>query len=147
MSSVIEIRSAQRRDEKAWKALWAEYNAFYGVDIPARVTNRSWTRILDKRSPVFCRVAVDDGAVLGFANAVLHEGTCATRPLCYLEDLYVAPAARKRGIATALIEDLIRLGRAKKWDRIYWHTQESNATARRVYDGFVKADGFVRYRL
>jgi GNAT superfamily N-acetyltransferase len=145
---VIQIRSAQKRDETAWKALWAAYNAFYGADIPARVTNRTWTRLIDKRSSLFCRLAVDDdGAVIGFANAVLHEGTWVSRPICYLEDLFVAPAARKRGVATALIEDLIRLGRAKKWSRIYWHTHATNAAARHVYDRFAKADGFVRYRL
>ena len=145
---MIKIRAAQKRDETAWKALWAEYNAFYRVDIPARVTNRTWARLIDKRSSMFCRIAVDhDGAVLGFANAIIHDGTWSTRPFCYLEDLYVAPAARKRGVATALIEDLIRMAQARKWDRIYWHTHESNTTARRVYDRFVKADGFVRYRL
>jgi GNAT superfamily N-acetyltransferase len=144
---VIKIRAAQKRDEKAWKALWAEYNAFYGVTIPKRVTNRTWARILDQRSPILGRIAEENGAVIGFANAVIHDGTWATRLIGYLEDLYVAPAARKRGVATALIEDLIRLGRAKKWDRLYWHTQEGNAAARRVYDRFIKADGFVRYRL
>ena len=145
---MIKIRAAQKRDETAWKALWAEYNAFYGADIPARVTNRTWARLLDKRAPLLCRVAVDDdGAIVGFANAVLHDGTWVTRPICYLEDLYVAPAARKRGVATALIEDLIQLGRARKWSRLYWHTREDNRAARRVYDRFAKADGFVRYRL
>lgn len=143
---MIEIRTAQKRDQAAWKVLWAEYNAFYKADIPPRVTNRTWARLIDKRAPLFCRIAVDGGAVLGFANVVLHEGTWAIRPICYLEDLYVAPAARKRGIATALIKDLLHMARAKKWDRVYWHTEENNATARRVYDHFVKADG-VRYRL
>ena len=144
---MIKIRSAQKRDEQAWKALWAEYNAFYRVDIPQRVTNRTWARLLDKSAPLFCRIAEADGVVVGFANAVLHEGTWARRPICYLEDLYVAAAARNRGVGTALIEDLIRLGRVRKWDRIYWHTNETNTTARRVYDRVIKADGFVRYRL
>lgn len=145
---MIKIRAAQNRDEAAWKALWADYNAFYGADIPARVTNRTWARLVDKTSSLLCRVAADDdGAIVGFANAVIHDGTWVSRPICYLEDLYVAPAARQRGVATALIEDLIRLGRAKKWSRLYWHTREDNAAARRVYDRFAKADGFVRYRL
>jgi GNAT superfamily N-acetyltransferase len=144
---VIKIRAAQKRDEKAWQTLWAEYNAFYLANVPKRVTNRTWARLIDKRSPLLCRIAEENGTVVGFANAVIHDGTWAIRPICYLEDIYVVPIARKHGIATALLEDLIRMGRARKWDRIYWHTQADNATARRVYDRFISADGFVRYRL
>lgn len=144
---MIIVRSVQKRDEKAWKKLWAGYNAFYGAKIGRRVTERTWARLLNRRGRMLGRVAEENGAVVGFATAILHDGTWTVDPICYLEDLFVAPAARGRGIATALIEDLIRLGRAKKWDRIYWHTRASNATARRLYDRFVSADDFVRYRL
>jgi GNAT superfamily N-acetyltransferase len=54
---------------------------------------------------------------------------------------------RGRGLGRALIEDLIALGRARGWSRLYWHTRQGNATARRVYDRFVKADDFVRYKM
>jgi hypothetical protein len=33
------------------------------------------------------------------------------------------------------------------WSRLYWHTRAENAAARRLYDSFVEADDFVRYRL
>lgn len=144
---MITVRSLQKRDAKAWRALWAGYNAFYRAKIGSRVTDRTWARLLNKRGRMLGRVAEENGVVVGFAHAVIHDGTWTANPICYLEDLYVAPAARSRGVATALIEDLIRLGRAKKWDRLYWHTQASNATARRLYDRFVTADDFVRYRL
>lgn len=144
---MITVRSLHQRDAKAWRALWAGYNAFYGARIGRGVTNETWARLLNRRGRMLGRVAEADGVVVGFANAVIHDGTWTADPICYLEDLYVDPAARGRGVATALIEDLIRLGRAKKWDRIYWHTEAGNATARRLYDRFVAADNFVRYRL
>ena len=46
-----------------------------------------------------------------------------------------------------MIEDLIALARARGWSRLYWHTQAGNVPARRLYDSFVRADDFVRYRL
>jgi GNAT superfamily N-acetyltransferase len=61
--------------------------------------------------------------------------------------LYVSPAARGHGIASALIEWLRNAMRAEGWARIYWVTRDDNAQARRVYDKFTKADGFVRYVL
>ena len=66
---------------------------------------------------------------------------------CYLEDLFVDPAARGHGIGEALIQDLIDIGRERGWSRLYWHTRASNEAARRLYDKFVHADDFVRYRL
>jgi ribosomal protein S18 acetylase RimI-like enzyme len=50
-------------------------------------------------------------------------------------------------VGRALVQDLIDLGRARGWARLYWHTQANNERARRLYDKFVEADNFVRYRL
>lgn len=39
------------------------------------------------------------------------------------------------------------LSEGKGWSRLYWYTRESNDVARKLYDQFVEADDFVRYRL
>ena len=39
------------------------------------------------------------------------------------------------------------LARAKGWHRLYWHTDATNTTARKLYDSFIPTDGNVRYRL
>ena len=92
-----------------------------------------------------CVVAEVDGQVYGFANCVVHENTWESQAVCYLEDLFVTPAARRRGIARALIEWLHNAMRAEGWARLYWMTQAENLEARRLYDHFAQADGFVRY--
>jgi GNAT superfamily N-acetyltransferase len=79
--------------------------------------------------------------------SVIHPGSWTLQPICYLEDLFVDPQARGRGIGRALIDDLVALARARGWSRLYWHTKASNETARRLYDRYVAADDFVRYRL
>ena len=140
------IRSALPSDEAAWRQLWRGYCDFYGVsNMPDEVTNRTWKRILDPDSAVMCIVAEVDGAVYGFANCVVHENTWETQPVCYLEDLFVLPAARGHGIGRALIEWLRNSMRAEGWARLYWHTRQDNARARRLYDQFAEADDFVRY--
>jgi GNAT superfamily N-acetyltransferase len=139
------IRSALPSDEATWRQLWRGYLDFYAADIDEQVTNRNWKRILDPDSAVMCIVAEVDGQVYGFANCVVHENTWETQPVCYLEDLYVAPAARGHGIGTALIEWLRNAMRAEGWARLYWVTRESNAQARHLYDKFTQADDFVRY--
>jgi GNAT superfamily N-acetyltransferase len=143
----VLIRPIDAGDEAAWRVLWAGYCRFYGADVPERVTDETWRRILDPTAPIGAIVAAREGRIEGFANFVLHEFTWSDRPTCLLEDLYVSPSARGRGIGSRLIDHLVARGREEGWARVYWHTREDNAPARRVYDRFVPADGFVRYTI
>lgn len=125
--------------------MWRAYCDFYRVQLDAGVTDRTWKRILDPDSAVMCIVAEIDGQVCGFANCVVHENTWESQPVCYLEDLFVQPSARGQGVGTALIEWLRNAMRAEGWARLYWVTRADNEPARRLYDRFTQADGFVRY--
>ena len=139
------IRAVLPSDEPAWRALWQGYCEFYRTQLPPEVTDRTWQRVLDPDSAVMCVVAEVEGQVYGFANCVVHENTWESQPVCYLEDLFVTPAARGHGIAGALIEWLRNAMRAEGWARLYWMTAADNKDARRLYDRFAEADGFVRY--
>ena len=141
----LQIRSALPSDEPVWRRLWHGYCEFYEVTLPHEVAQRTWMRILDPDSAVMCVVAEVDGKVYGFAHCVVHENTWETQPVCCLEDLYVDPAARGHGIATALLEWLRNAMRAEGWARLYWMTRRDNTAARAVYDRFTAADDFVRY--
>lgn len=143
----LAIRDATATDETAWRRLWAAYCGFYNATVPAEATATTWQRMLDPESPIFGRLAEQNGAILGFSVSVLHLGTWTPAPICYLEDLFVDPEARGGGIGRALVEDLLHLAAARGWSRLYWHTESGNARARRIYDRFAPADGFVRYRL
>lgn len=141
----LTIRAALPGDEKSWRTLWSGYCSFYGTHLPSEVTDRTWQRILDPESAVMCLIAEVEGQVYGFAHCVVHEATWETQPVCYLEDLYVLPSARGRGIGGALIEWLRHAMRAEGWARLYWMTRQDNAPARRLYDRHASADDFVRY--
>lgn len=141
----IIVRDAADHDQADWRRLWAGYLAFYRVELAEETTAGVWRRVLDPTEPLFCRVAAMNGGVIGFAVCVIHAGTWSSAPACYLEDLFVDPAARGGGAGAALIQDLIDRGRRDGWRRLYWHTHADNRTARRLYDRFAVADGFVRY--
>jgi len=143
----IRIRDPRPADEPAWRRLWAGYLAFYETDISEDVTSATWRRLLQPSSQMFGRLAEWQGAVAGFTVCVLHPGSWALSPACYLEDLFVDPGVRGQGIGRALIEDLLHTARKRRWSPVYWHTRQSNQTARRLYDKFAEADDFVRYRI
>jgi GNAT superfamily N-acetyltransferase len=140
------IRDPLPEDEAVWRRLWSSYNAFYGAAVAEVVTQMTWRRILDPQSAIFARLAEIDHNVIGFSVSVLHEGTWVTEPICYLEDLFVAPGSRRQGAGRQLIQDLVERARARRWSRLYWHTRVDNP-ARALYDQFATADDFVRYRL
>jgi GNAT superfamily N-acetyltransferase len=141
------IRDAAGSDRAAWERLWQGFLAYYNQSLDPAITAHTWTRLMDPTCPMKMRLAEVDGVVEGFAIHQHHPSTWVMGNDCYLEDLFVAPAARGQGLGRALIADLQALARARGWHRLYWHTDESNATARKLYDSFVPSDGHIRYRL
>ena len=143
----FEIRDARAGDEQAWRRLWDGYLTFYKVTLEPEVTTATWARILDPASAVSMRVADKDGELAGFAIHLSHPSTWVKNSDCYLEDLYLDAKFRGAGIGRELLDDLVALCKKNGWERLYWHTDEGNATARKLYDSYVKHDGHVRYRM
>jgi len=140
------IRDAGPEDRAVWGGLWQMYLAFYQTRIDPSVTEATWSRLMDPGTALKMRLAVVDGHVMGFAIHLRHLSTWVLGEDCYLEDLFVAPQARGRGLGRALIEDLMALARRQGCERVYWMTASDNAAARRLYDQLAPCDDHVRYR-
>jgi GNAT superfamily N-acetyltransferase len=141
------IRAAEAKDEARWRALWAGYVKFYRASVPEEATANTWRRILDPASTIDALVAEQDGKVIGICNYLFHDNTWSTKPICYLQDLYVDPDARGGGAAKALILACEKAARAKGAFRVYWQTQEYNAPARSLYDTITPRSSFIVYRM
>lgn len=143
----ISIRPLRTDDREQWLQLWRGYLTFYESDVPAEVTDLTWSRILDPEAPIHGLCAVDeDGRLLGIVHYLFHPVTWAAGPRCYLEDLFTAAEARGRGAGRALIEAVYAAADARGADQVYWLTQDTNATARRLYDQVARATPFIKYR-
>lgn len=144
------IRPVQPQDFNAWKPLWDGYNAFYEREgptaLPEEITRATWQRFFDAYEPVHCLVAEEGGRLIGLTHYLYHRSTIAIGPACYLQDLFTAEAARGKGVGRALIEGVYERARADGCGRVYWHTREGNATARRLYDQMAEGGGVVVYR-
>lgn len=83
---------------------------------------------------VFCEIAEWDGAPAGFAVWFLNFSTFSGRHGIYLEDLFVRPAYRRRGIGRALLVHLARRCASEGWTRFQWSVLDWNAPSIAFYE-------------
>jgi GNAT superfamily N-acetyltransferase len=141
------IRDIAPTDRAQWDVLWQGYLKFYKVaDMPADITERTWERFFDADEPVFAMVAEEGETLLGLVHYAFHRNTWCLDDVCYLEDLFAAEAARGKGVGRALIEAVYEKAAQKNATRVYWMTQDGNATARKLYDKVAGKTDFIQYR-
>jgi GNAT superfamily N-acetyltransferase len=85
--------------------------------------------------PVAEALVVDSGAqVVGFALFFTNFSTFLAKPGLYLEDLFVEPEQRGRGIGQALLTRLAELAAGRGCGRFEWSVLDWNADAIRFYE-------------
>jgi GNAT superfamily N-acetyltransferase len=140
---MIEIGPLRPEDRAVWEVLARGYKTFYQEPEPDEAYERTWLRLL-AGTELHGLGARLDGRLAGLAHYLFHPGVWSDEA-CYLEDLFTDEAARGRGVARALIEGVAAAARERGADRFYWHTQESNARARVLYDKVARFTGFISY--
>jgi GNAT superfamily N-acetyltransferase len=142
----LTVRPLLADDRPAWDVLWSGYLVFYEEDLPEHVTEETWRRLIDPGVDPHGFGAVDDaGRLVGIAHYLFHRSTWSVGPYCYLEDLYVDPGVRGAGVGQALFEAVYAAADAAGAERVYWLTQETNRTARRLYDRVGRLTPFIKY--
>jgi GNAT superfamily N-acetyltransferase len=140
---MIEIAPLREADRAAWEPLARGYKAFYRTEHPDARYDETWGLLIEGER-IHGLAARLDGKLVGIAHYLFHAQTWSA-DACYLQDLFTAPEARGRGVATALIEAVAEAARTRGADRYYWMTKQDNETARALYDRVASFKGFVRY--
>lgn len=144
------VRPVAPGDFQAWLPLWQGYNSFYGrsgpTALPDHITHTTWDRFLDPAEPVHALVAESGGRLVGLAHYLFHRSTTMVERTCYMQDLFAGEAVRGQGVGRRLIEAVYDQARLAGSSAVYWHTHESNGTARLLYDRMATDTGFLVYR-
>jgi len=144
----VRVRRLEAKDKAAWLALFKAYIEFYQAIVPDDVIEITWARLLSGADGVHIGyVAVgDNDKPIGLAHVLFHRSTWSASWYCYLEDLFVEPTLRAKGVGRKLIEAVYQEADRRQCTRTYWTTQEFNYRARGLYDQMAAKSPFVQYR-
>jgi GNAT superfamily N-acetyltransferase len=142
---VVPVAARHRQD---WDGLYSAYANFYRSPQTPEMRDRVWEWLNDSEHEVDGFVAVDDsGRGIGLAHFRPFARPLAASTGGFLDDLFVHPDWRGRGVAEALIEAVAEEGRRRGWVMIRWTTAEDNYRARSLYDRIGERTHWLTYQL
>jgi GNAT superfamily N-acetyltransferase len=126
----VTIRPAVPADVQRIRELIVELADYERSADQVSATGEDLTAALFGPEPaVFAHVAVVDGGVVGFALWFLNFSTWVGKHGIYLEDLYVTPAMRGRGLGRALLAELAAICLRRGYGRLEWWVLDWNTPA------------------
>lgn len=129
------LRAAEPRDVNAIVGLIRELAEFEKLSHLLQVTPETLhPHLFGERPVVEAQVAQLDGEVVGFALFFTNFSTFLSKPGLYLEDIYVRPALRGRGIGEALLSRLAAIAVERGYGRFEWSVLDWNSNAIRFYE-------------
>lgn len=145
----LTVRQALPEDAELIWSLVRELAEYEKLAHEAKATPWDFASALGGSHPrVFGEIAEIDGEPAGFSLSFYTFSTFVGRHGIYLEDLYVRPPFRRRGVAKALLVSLARRCAEEKLGRLEWSVLKWNAPAIAFYEslGAVAMDGWTVYR-
>lgn len=148
MSGTPRVQRAGPAELEPATKLFEGYLHFYGKSpSPSAIRTFIEDRLREQDSVIF--LAWLDDSALGFVQLYPSFASLSLAPSWILNDLYVDPAARGRGVGEALMQAAGELGIANGAAEIFLQTARDNVTAQRLYErlGYQRDDEFLVYTL
>src|ERR1700722_2100824 len=130
----LHLRRARSDEAGLVLSLVRELAEYEKLSHEVEATEADIAAALFGENPVlFCEIAEWDGEPAGFGGWFLNFSTFAGRPGIYLEDLFVRPAQRGKGIGKALLTHLAKQYIANGWSRLQWSVLDWNTPSIEFY--------------
>ena len=144
----MEILQAGLAELELLAPLFDQYRQFYRQQSDLNRA-RSFLRERMERGESIVYLAVLHDSPVGFVQLYPSFSSTSTQRLWILNDLFVAPSARRTGVAKALMERARQLAITTEAKGLALATWIDNAPARRLYEelGYVKDTEFCHYLL
>jgi len=143
------ITRATLDDLDALAPLFDGYRVFYGKPSDSAMARAFLHERLANNESVIFLARDADGTALGFTQLYPCFSSVSARRLWILNDLFVTQAARRRGVARALLHRARGYGLETGVVRLTLQTAHDNAQAQALYEsfGWVRQEGMLEYAL
>lgn len=145
----IDIFQAGAADVERIAPLFDAYRVFYALPTDIGAAWRFLRDRLARGESIVFYAADSDGAAVGFVQLYPLFSSLALRRAYVLNDLYVAPAARRAGAARALLARAEGFARENDARYLALQTAAGNDAARSLYEsaGYRRESAFEHYEL
>ena len=146
---MTEVRPATVDDAAALARLLWDFNTEFATETDdVEVLTDRFTRLLDL-DDIVAVLAEDAGEPVGFALVSLRPAIWFDGPVSQLEELYVVPTLRDRGIGTQVLDLCRQLVAASGSPEMHINVDEVDVDTRRFYErhGFLNIEDGVDYRM
>ena len=143
----ITVRQATIHDLDLIAPLFDGYRQFYGQPADLGLAQRFLRDRFQQRESVVLLAVDEEGEGVGFVQLYpLFSSVRAARSYL-LNDLFVAPTARRRGVAAALMHEAVDFARAVGAVAMSLSTAHTNESAQRLYEslGWKRDEEFREY--
>jgi len=140
------IRPVTAEDRPGWDRLYEGYAAFYKVEQTPQMRDTVFGWLMDDTHECNGFVAEGaDGTLVGLTHFRPFASPLRAVTNCFLDDLFVDPAARGGRVADALIEAVKSHAAERGWATVRWITGDDNYRGRGVYDRLATRTMWVTY--
>ncbi len=144
----VNVRGVRRTDiPRVWEMIRGLAEFEHMTDILTGTPERLIAALFDDPRQLFGLVAESGGTLIGYALYHFTYSSFRTNPRMWLEDLFVAEAARGSGAGDALMRGFVRDALSRGCHRVDWHVLTWNP-ARAFYERMgatPSADGMIQY--
>lgn len=145
MAGALTFRLAEAADRAAFENLWASWQAHMGGSVPPDVTARSWDKMVAEGSGLQALLAFGDDEPLGFGIISRAPFAWTGEDVLYLQDLFVIPHARGRGVGGALLKAIYAHADVVGAPQVFWMVDEDDPELHDFYGRHATRTPYRRY--
>jgi len=147
MVATISLHQATIHDVERIAPLFDAYRQFYGMAPDIGLARRFLADRFEHQESIVFYALRDTGAVVGFTQLYPSFSSTRAARTYILNDLFVAPEARRLGVARLLLNEAARFGTAAGAARLSLSTALTNIPAQKLYEslGWKRDDAFCEY--
>jgi GNAT superfamily N-acetyltransferase len=145
---MVEVREATVKDLNLLVPLFDAYRQFYRQPSEPERARRFLRERLERSQSVIL-LAFEGGVAVGFTQLYPSFSSGAMARIFILNDLFVAPEARRRGTGSALLRAAAEYARGAGALRLMLSTELTNTPAQSLYErmGWKRETAFCVYQL